>query len=97
MTLSRRHVLLLGAAGAAGASGCGPAFVRHAEADVPRFDLGVASGQPHASGMVLWTRLTGADLPEQVPVQWVPVRERCRRAVPAAHWRAWAGAAAGRP
>jgi alkaline phosphatase D len=70
VTLSRRHLLLLGAAGAAGASGCGPAIVRHTGADVPRFDMGVASGQPHAAGMVLWTRLTGTDLPEQVPVQW---------------------------
>ena len=31
-------------------------------ADVPRFSLGVASGQPRADGMVLWTRLTGGDL-----------------------------------
>ncbi len=38
--------------------------------DLPRFDLGVASGHPHASGMVLWTRLTGADLPERVAVRW---------------------------
>ncbi len=64
MTLNRRQVLVLGAA-------CAPALVRHARAaDVPRFDLGIASGQPHAAGMVLWTRLTGADLPDQVSVQW---------------------------
>ena len=48
-----------------------PAFLRHARAaDVPRFALGVASGQPQAAGMVLWTRLTGADLPERVEVRW---------------------------
>jgi alkaline phosphatase D len=71
MTLGRRQLLLLGAAGAASVTGCGPALVRHAgAADVQRFDLGVASGQPHAAGMVLWTRLTGADLPAQVPVEW---------------------------
>lgn len=39
-------------------------------ADVPRFALGIASGHPQAEGMVLWTRLTGADLPERVPVRW---------------------------
>jgi len=48
-----------------------PWLLRHANAaDVPRFSLGIASGQPHASGMVLWTRLTGAGLPERVPVHW---------------------------
>ena len=34
-----------------------------ARADAPRFALGVASGQPRAQRLVLWTRLTGADLP----------------------------------
>ena len=38
--------------------------------DVPRFDLGIASGQPTASSVVLWTRLTGGDLPERVAVSW---------------------------
>ena len=48
-----------------------PLFVRHAlAADVPRFALGLASGQPQAQGMVLWTMLTGPDLPAQVPVLW---------------------------
>ena len=48
-----------------------PVFVRQARAaEVPRFALGVASGQPHAAGMVLWTRLTGAELPERVEVRW---------------------------
>jgi alkaline phosphatase D len=37
-----------------------PAFVRHARAaEAPRFALGVASGTPTASSVVLWTRLTG--------------------------------------
>jgi alkaline phosphatase D len=39
-------------------------------ADVPRFALGVASGQPRADGVVLWTRLMGAALPERVAVRW---------------------------
>jgi alkaline phosphatase D len=39
-------------------------------ADVPRFGLGIASGQPSPSGMVLWTRLTGAGLPDEVEVKW---------------------------
>jgi len=39
-------------------------------ADVPRFALGIASGQPRADGMVLWTRLIGAELPDRVAVRW---------------------------
>ena len=63
---SRRHLLQL-----AMAAGAAPLFMRHARAaDVPRFGLGVASGQPHAGGMVLWTMLTGADLPRSADVAW---------------------------
>ena len=48
-----------------------PALLRHARgADLPRFALGIASGQPRADGMVLWTMLTGAGLPERVTVYW---------------------------
>jgi alkaline phosphatase D len=48
-----------------------PAFARHAAAaDVDRYALGIASGQPQANGMVLWTRLTGPALPPRVPVVW---------------------------
>ena len=39
-------------------------------ADVERFALGIASGQPRADGMVLWTRVTGDALDERVAVQW---------------------------
>lgn len=39
-------------------------------ADVARFSLGVASGQPRADGMVLWTRVMGDALPERVAVRW---------------------------
>lgn len=67
MPLHRRHLLTLGAAALAA-----PAFVRHARAaDVPRFELGVASGHPEPEAVVLWTRLTGLDLPAEVPVHWV--------------------------
>jgi len=60
-SLQRRALLL--AAGAA--------FLPHARAaDVERFALGIASGQPRHDGMVLWTRLTGAQLPERVDVRW---------------------------
>ena len=53
-----------------------PALLRFAHAaDVPRFALGIASGQPRADGMVLWTRVTGADLPEQVEVRWELARD----------------------
>ena len=60
--LNRRELL---------ASLAAPAFVRHVNAaDVPRFGLGIASGQPQATSLVLWTRLSGDDLPAQVGVQW---------------------------
>lgn len=67
---SRRQVLALpGAAVVAGLAAL--PFIRHARAaDVPHFDLGVASGTPRPDGMVLWTRLTGVDLPDRVPVLW---------------------------
>lgn len=66
MPIARRHLLTLGTAGLAA-----PAFVRHARAaDVPRFGLGVASGHPQPESVVLWTRLTGLDLPPQLPVRW---------------------------
>ena len=63
---SRRRLLALGATGLAA-----PAFVRHARAaDVPRFTLGVASGHPLPDRLVLWTRLTGIDLPPRTEVRW---------------------------
>jgi alkaline phosphatase D len=70
---------LLAAALAAGAT---PAFVRHAlAADVPRFELGVASGFPQPRGMVLWTMLTGAGLPERAEVRWEVARDEAFRDV----------------
>ena len=67
-----RRALLRGSAAFVAA----PWLLRHAgAAEVPRFSLGIASGQPHASGMVLWTRLTGAGLPERVPVHWELARD----------------------
>jgi len=70
MNATRRH-LLNNALQTALALGAAPAFSRFAfAADVDRFALGVASGCPRPGGMVLWTRLIGADLPEQVAVQW---------------------------
>jgi alkaline phosphatase D len=66
MPLARRRLLTLGATALAA-----PAFVRHARAaDVPRFTLGVASGHPGPSSLVLWTRLIGLDLPDTVAVRW---------------------------
>lgn len=53
------------------AAALGPAPVaRAATTASPRFDLGIASGSPTAHSVVLWTRLTGSDLPERVPVHW---------------------------
>ena len=75
----RRRTLLQGA----GALTLAPALLRQPRAaDTPRFALGVASGQPRADGMVLWTRLTGADLGERVGVRWeVAADERFTRIV----------------
>jgi alkaline phosphatase D len=65
--LGRRAMVLAAAA----------AFVPHARAaDVPRFELGVASGCPSEHGVVLWTRLTGEGLPAQVPVCWEVAHDR---------------------
>ncbi|MGZ8260508.1 MAG: alkaline phosphatase D family protein [Caldimonas sp.] len=47
-----------------------PWLASAAGADVPRFPLGVASGQPRADSVVLWTRLVGDVLPERVAVRW---------------------------
>ena len=53
-----------------------PALLRFARAtEVPRFALGIASGQPRADGMVLWTRITGTDLPPRVEVGWELARD----------------------
>lgn len=66
MNTRRRGLLQLSLA-----AGLAPGWLRHAHADVvPRFALGVASGHPSAEGMVLWTRLTGVDLPERVELRW---------------------------
>jgi len=69
-----RRRLLLAATGAPALATFTPfaPFVRHARAaDVERFALGIASGQPQARTVVLWTRLTGPDLPAEVPVSWL--------------------------
>ena len=62
MSLTRRRFLQV----------CGAAtpLAMAAQGEQPRFDLGIASGHPTASSVVLWTRLTGGDLPAQVEVQW---------------------------
>lgn len=62
----RRHLLQLALAASAA-----PMFLRHAlAADVDRFALGLASGCPRPDRLVLWTRLTGDALAEQVDVRW---------------------------
>jgi len=58
------------------ASALAPAFVRDARArDVERFALGVASGSPRPASVVLWTRLTGTELPERAAVAWELARD----------------------
>jgi len=75
----RRRTLLRGGAALIVA----PALLdRPRAADTPRFTLGIASGQPRADGMVLWTRLTGDGLDERVGVRWeVAEDERFTRIV----------------
>ena len=69
---SARRTLLQGATALTFA----PWLLRYAHgADLPRFALGIASGQPRADGMVLWTRLTGAGLPERAMVEWELARD----------------------
>ena len=77
---TQRRLLLQGAAALTFA----PALLRHARADdVPRFALGIASGQPRADGVVLWTKLTGAGLPERVTVEWEIARDEAFTAIAA--------------
>ena len=63
----RRRRFIQGAAAAIGAPWLGS---RARAADLPRFALGVASGQPRADSVVLWTRLTGGDLTPRETVRW---------------------------
>jgi len=80
MTHPTRRSLLA----AALAAGSAPLFVRHARAaDKPRFAHGVASGQPSPSGMVLWTMLTGPDLPERRDVTWEVAEDEAFKSVAA--------------
>jgi alkaline phosphatase D len=61
-------------------------------ADLPRFTLGVASGEPRPDGMVLWTRLMGENLPQRVPVRWEVAHDEAFQR-PAAQGTEWAEAA----
>ncbi len=80
LLLPRRRVL--GAAACAGLAAL--PFVRHARAaEVDRFPLGVASGLAGPDGVVLWTRLIGADLPEQVEVRWEVAHDEAFRRIAA--------------
>ena len=45
------------------------------------FSLGVASGYPHPSGMVLWTRLAGALDPVAYPVRWEIAADEAMRTI----------------
>lgn len=55
------------------AAGCAPGLLRQAHANdhsTERFALGLASGSPRPDRLVLWTRLTGPDLPEATDLDW---------------------------
>ncbi len=69
-SLDRRHLLRLAAAAAAPLWLPRSAWCQPALAEDP-FTLGVASGSPDASSVVLWTRLAGTSLPiAPVTVRW---------------------------
>ncbi|MCK6424246.1 MAG: alkaline phosphatase D family protein [Burkholderiaceae bacterium] len=68
-SVQRRRLLGLGLGLGTLLGGCAPVPVTPADRE-PRFALGVASGQPRSDRLVLWTLLTGPDLPPQVEVQW---------------------------
>jgi alkaline phosphatase D len=80
-----RRAFLVGALAAAGAAMLDPrqlAAARTRAALLPAgdlFPLGVASGDPTASGVILWTRIIGpggVDLPDvDLPVEWVVSRD----------------------
>jgi alkaline phosphatase D len=74
-----RRRFLSGAAAVVGS----PWLLRTARGgDASPFGLGIASGQPRADGVVLWTRLVGETLPERVPVRWqIAADERFARVV----------------
>ena len=78
----RRLLIGLGVLGPVGLAA--PAFIRHARAaDLPRFALGIASGSPQASRLVLWTRLTGIDLPDRAEVRWELAHDEAFRQIAA--------------
>lgn len=69
MRIDRRRLLSLAGAGAVGAAA--PAAAHAQDAGGAAFLHGVASGDPHADSVVLWTRITppaGSDRP--LPVSW---------------------------
>jgi alkaline phosphatase D len=84
MTTRRQLLHSFAAAGALGL----PAILREARAQQAgrqhdRFELGVASGHPAPDGMVLWTRLTGPDLPSSVAVTWEVAHDESFRRIAA--------------
>jgi alkaline phosphatase D len=71
----------LQAMAAAGVSRALPGCAQAPSRSLSPFTLGVASGYPHAAGVVLWTRLLGVD-PAPVAVRWeVAADEAMRRIV----------------
>lgn len=68
-SLQRRELLGLGLGLGTLLSGCAP-MPQAPQDSQPRFAYGVASGQPRPDRLVLWTLLSGSDLPAQVEVQW---------------------------
>jgi alkaline phosphatase D len=100
--MQRRHFLRL-AGGSAVAGLAAPALLRYARAETVvadhPFTLGVASGEPDATSVVLWTRLApdlvGGGMPaEPVTVAWeVASDERMRRIVGHGETTALPGAA----
>ncbi|HEY9065166.1 MAG TPA: alkaline phosphatase D family protein [Burkholderiaceae bacterium] len=84
MTAPQRRTLLRGGAALIAAPWLLVGTDRsRADDGIPRFALGIASGHPRADGVVLWTRLTGAGLPERTTVQWEIARDEGFREIAA--------------
>jgi alkaline phosphatase D len=80
MSLNRRSVLGLALTQAA-CTAAPPLLGGLGLPDRERFALGIASGQPRADGMVLWTAVTGPALPPQVAVQWEVAEDEAFRRI----------------
>ena len=75
---TRRELIAASGTGALWLASGGRSF---AQTDSQRFRHGVASGDPTAEAVILWTRVEPASPAETVRVEWVVARDRSLRDV----------------